>query len=198
VVTVSRVLLFTTVGLLSGCGTIPAAPSVMALPGQGKTLEQFHAEDTSCRQWAAQQTQETVKGASTGQLYGSAVGQWYDMAYMQCQGESNPRGQDRLFPATSPTSLHTCPAWLPTPCGCRADASGAGAIGPWVSSVLHRGFGWPESARVASQAMHCERVGCPREDQSRADGGMLSNARARGTMWPTPEGIHASWLKRMT
>lgn len=82
--TVSRVFLFVTVSLLSGCAEIPAAPSVMSLPGRGKTLEQFHAEDASCRQWAAQQTQGTVKGATTGQLYGSAVQQWYDMAYMQC------------------------------------------------------------------------------------------------------------------
>ncbi len=82
-VTASRVLWLVMVGLLSGCATIPAAPSVMALPGPGKTLEQFHAEDTLCRQWAAQQAQETAKRA-TGPLYGSAVRQWYDMAYLQC------------------------------------------------------------------------------------------------------------------
>ncbi len=83
-VTASRVLPFLTASLLSGCATIPAAPSVMALPGPGKTLEQFHAEDTLCRQWAAQQAQETAKGATAGQRYGSAVPQWYDMAYLQC------------------------------------------------------------------------------------------------------------------
>ncbi len=83
-VTASRVLWLVMVSLLSGCATIPAAPSVMALPGPGKTLEQFHAEDTLCRQWAAQQAQETAKGATAGQRYGSAVRQWYDMAYLQC------------------------------------------------------------------------------------------------------------------
>ena len=80
----SGVLLLVTGSLLSGCATIPVAPSVMALPGPAKTLEQFHAEDTVCRQWAAQQTEETAKGASVGQRYGWAVQQWYDMAYLQC------------------------------------------------------------------------------------------------------------------
>ncbi len=77
-VTASRVPWLVMVSLLSGCATIPAAPSVMALPGPGKTLEQFHAEDTLWRQWAAEQAQETAKGATAGQRYGSAVPQWYD------------------------------------------------------------------------------------------------------------------------
>jgi hypothetical protein len=80
----SRPLLLVATLLLGGCATIPAAPSVMALPGPAKTLEQFHADDTLCRQWAVQQAQETAKGATSGQLYGSALQQWYDMAYLQC------------------------------------------------------------------------------------------------------------------
>jgi hypothetical protein len=57
----------------------------MALPGAGKPLEQFHAEDIVCRQWADQRTQETAQSAPPGQLSQSGVRQqWYDMAYLQC------------------------------------------------------------------------------------------------------------------
>jgi hypothetical protein len=86
VVTASRGLLVVTLvmaSLLSGCATVPVAPSVMALPGPGKSLEQFHADDTACRQWASQQEQATAAAAS--QSYGSGMRQrWYDIAYMQC------------------------------------------------------------------------------------------------------------------
>ncbi len=103
--TASRVRLLVTVSLLSGCATIPAAPSVMALPGPGKTLEQFHAEDTLCRQWAAQRAQETAKGASAGQRYGWAVQQWYDMAYQQCmyaKGNRIPAAMSGPLPPPPP------------------------------------------------------------------------------------------------
>ncbi len=84
VVTPSRVLLFLTISLLAGCATVPAGPSVMALPGPGKSLEQFHADDTFCRQWAAQQDQATANSAAA-QSYGSGMRQRsYDMAYLQC------------------------------------------------------------------------------------------------------------------
>ena len=40
---------------IGGCATMPAGPSVMALPGSGKSFEQFQADDAVCRQWANQQ-----------------------------------------------------------------------------------------------------------------------------------------------
>ena len=83
--TASRVFLAASISLLSACATMPVAPSVMALPGAGKSLAQFHAEDIDCRQWAAQRAQETAQGAPPGQLSQSGVWQqWYDMAYLQC------------------------------------------------------------------------------------------------------------------
>jgi hypothetical protein len=83
--TASRLVLLVSISLLSGCATMPVAPSVMALPGSGTSLEQFAAEDTACRQWAAQRTQETAQGAPAGQSYGAGEPQrWYDMAYLQC------------------------------------------------------------------------------------------------------------------
>jgi hypothetical protein len=36
--------------LLIGCATVPSGPSVMVLPGTGKSLEQFQADDLVCRQ----------------------------------------------------------------------------------------------------------------------------------------------------
>jgi hypothetical protein len=85
VATASGALLVVLASFLSGCATKPTAPSVMALPGFEKPLEQFHAEDTFCRQWAAERAQETAERASAGELYSfNARQQWYDMAYLQC------------------------------------------------------------------------------------------------------------------
>src|SRR5216110_1591307 len=47
---------------VGACATVPTGPSVMVLPGGGKTYERSHADDGTCRQWASQQT-----GTSPGQ-----------------------------------------------------------------------------------------------------------------------------------
>ena len=69
--------------LLSGCATIPHGPSVMVLPGSGKSFEQFQVDDAVCRQWASQQvgttaqktaTESTVGGAVIGTVVGAAAG----------------------------------------------------------------------------------------------------------------------------
>ncbi len=68
---------------IGGCATMPTGPSVMALPAQGKSFEQFQAEDASCRQWAAQQVgapggptaaQNTAVGAVVGTAVGAGLG----------------------------------------------------------------------------------------------------------------------------
>ncbi len=64
---------------LGGCATMPAGPSVMVLPPQGKPFEVFQAEDAACRQWAAQQIgispQETVnQNTAAGAVLGTAIG----------------------------------------------------------------------------------------------------------------------------
>ena len=48
--------------LTAACATVPTGPSVMVLPGSGKTFDQFQIDEATCRQWAAQQT-----GISPGQ-----------------------------------------------------------------------------------------------------------------------------------
>jgi hypothetical protein len=45
-----RLLLLVAVVGPSGCATIPIGPSVMVLPGRGKTFEQFQRDDAVCRQ----------------------------------------------------------------------------------------------------------------------------------------------------
>ncbi|MBF0557485.1 MAG: glycine zipper family protein [Nitrospirae bacterium] len=68
---------------LVGCATLPAGPSVMSLPGSGKSFEQFQADDAACRQWASQQigqspqdtaNQNTATGAAVGTIIGAGLG----------------------------------------------------------------------------------------------------------------------------
>jgi hypothetical protein len=69
--------------LLAGCATAPLGPSVMALPGTGKSFDQFQADDAQCRDWANTQTgatpasagtTATVTGAAVGTAVGAAAG----------------------------------------------------------------------------------------------------------------------------
>jgi len=71
------------IALLGGCATLPTGPSVTVLPAPGKPFEQFQAEDSTCRQWAAQQlggapgapaTQNTAVGAVVGTAVGAGLG----------------------------------------------------------------------------------------------------------------------------
>jgi hypothetical protein len=63
----------------AGCATAPAGPSVLVLPGTGKPFEQFQADVTVCREWAATQ----VKGAFMD-VPAFEVQRRYDDAYAQC------------------------------------------------------------------------------------------------------------------
>ena len=70
--------------VLSGCATYPTGPTVMVMPGTGKSFEQFQQDDLTCRQFAqmqsgsatAQQTSTTsaVESAAVGTLLGAAAG----------------------------------------------------------------------------------------------------------------------------
>lgn len=69
---------------LGGCATLPNGPSVMAMPGTGKSFEQFRADDAVCRQFALEQiggttpneasTSSGVKSAAVGAAVGAAAG----------------------------------------------------------------------------------------------------------------------------
>jgi Glycine-zipper domain len=51
---------------LGACATVPSGPSVMVLPGSGKSFDQFQLDDLSCRNWANQSTGITASDASVG------------------------------------------------------------------------------------------------------------------------------------
>ena len=68
---------------LAACTTLPVGPNVMVLPGNGKNLDQFQADDGVCRQWAGRQTgmtpsqasiSSTASGAAVGTVLGAAGG----------------------------------------------------------------------------------------------------------------------------
>jgi len=69
-----------TVALLAGCAAVPTAPNVMALPGTGRTFDEFRADDAYCRGYAFQQiggrSREELAGAAAVQsaAVGAAVG----------------------------------------------------------------------------------------------------------------------------
>jgi hypothetical protein len=79
--------------VLSGCVPPPTGPTVMALPGHGKSFEAFQQDDVACRQYAAQQIgiaapaaagSGTAAGANyTATSYRGAQ-QVYDIDYTQC------------------------------------------------------------------------------------------------------------------
>ena len=70
--------------LVAGCTTLPSGPSVMVLPGSGKTFDQFRADDAECRQYASMQvggvspdqaaSNSGVKSAVVGSALGAAAG----------------------------------------------------------------------------------------------------------------------------
>ncbi len=70
--------------ILSACVSVPSGPSVMTLPGSGKSFEQFRSDDYQCRQFAYEQLggvtprQATLtsgaKSAAVGTGLGAAAG----------------------------------------------------------------------------------------------------------------------------
>jgi hypothetical protein len=70
--------------LLGACTTIPTGPSVMAMPGSGKSFDQFRADDADCRQFAFSQAggesandaaiDSGVKSAAVGTVVGALAG----------------------------------------------------------------------------------------------------------------------------
>lgn len=69
---------------LGACVTTPSGPSVMVLPGTGKTFDQFRADDGTCQQYAAAQvggqtpdaaaSGSGVRSAAVGTILGAAAG----------------------------------------------------------------------------------------------------------------------------
>jgi len=101
----------------TACASAPTGPSVLVLPGRGKSDDQFRAEDARCRQRAASELQTTDHGTVTAQGR-------YDMVYMQCmyaEGNQIPvpgrgwRSPVSGAPATPPSNVPPPPAGAPPP-----------------------------------------------------------------------------------
>lgn len=70
--------------LVAGCATVPTGPSVMSLPGTGKSFDQFRIDDSDCRGYAYNQvggatadraaTQSGITSAAVGTVVGAAAG----------------------------------------------------------------------------------------------------------------------------
>jgi hypothetical protein len=73
---------------VGGCATYPTGPSALALPGTGKTFEQFRLDDGECQRYAFQQiggetaektaeessVRSAVIGTAVGAIAGAAIG----------------------------------------------------------------------------------------------------------------------------
>lgn len=65
---------------LGACATMPTGPSVMSLPGEGKSFEEFRSDDAVCRQFAFEQIggvsgqQAAQNSAVTSAIVGTALG----------------------------------------------------------------------------------------------------------------------------
>src|SRR4051794_3651943 len=80
----SCVALTAVLGLGACAAPIPAGPSVMVMPAQGKSFEEFQQDDAVCRQYASQQiggaspsqaaASSGVTSAAVGTLLGAAAG----------------------------------------------------------------------------------------------------------------------------
>jgi hypothetical protein len=84
-------------GLCAGCATAPAGPSVMVLPGAGRPFDEFQADVSVCRDWAAQQ----VKGAFVD-APSFEVQRRYDNAYIQCMYAKGHQVPGFDLPARTP------------------------------------------------------------------------------------------------
>ncbi len=78
-----RIPLLASLFVLSACATMPLGPSVLVLPGSGKSFEQFQEDNAMCRDWAAQESgtnpqqageNRAAAGAAIGTLVGAGAG----------------------------------------------------------------------------------------------------------------------------
>ena len=84
----SRPVLVVIIVGIAGCVSMPTGPSVMVLPGTGKSFDEFRADDMGCKQYAfdqiggetAARAQESsavtsaAVGAAVGAVAGAAIG----------------------------------------------------------------------------------------------------------------------------
>lgn len=83
-----RIVGLASILLLAACASVPSGPSVMVLPGSGKSFDQFRVDDYECRQYAHLQSggeapdqaaansgvASAAVGAAVGTVAGAAIG----------------------------------------------------------------------------------------------------------------------------
>jgi len=76
--------------VLGGCATMPLGPSVLVLPGSGKSFEDFELDNGICQDWAAEQAgmnpdragqTRAATAAAIGTLVGAGTGAAIGAAY---------------------------------------------------------------------------------------------------------------------
>jgi hypothetical protein len=135
--TVKRIALAATIGALAtACSTVPTAPTLTALPGSTRSLEQFRADDARCQLDARAGLGVPPGSTFTGLSYDEA--RWrYDRAYVQCMyaaGHKVPvwtRGEEAgAGAAGAPPAAGAAPAGAPPPGAPSPGALPPGALPP--------------------------------------------------------------------
>jgi hypothetical protein len=94
---------------VAACAGRPTGPDVLALPGTGRTFDEFHADDRVCRQAATD---------DIGEARGDDAQRAYDMRYVQCMYAKGhqvpvPGGRPSYTSGSSPATQR--PAAIPPP-----------------------------------------------------------------------------------
>lgn len=117
--------------LVGACTVMPTGPSMLVLPGTGRSVDNFRYDDNECRQYAFAQIGGTsAQQAANQSAVGSAVGvnsayasgygtqRQYDNAYIQCmyaKGHRVPVPANMAYPRTVRSSGTTTGSDIPPP-----------------------------------------------------------------------------------
>ena len=80
----SRLLSVLALLAVGACTTTPTGPSVLALPGTGKSLDEFRADDLECQQFALAQVRAATPAQAANGSAAYPSQRQYDFAYLQC------------------------------------------------------------------------------------------------------------------
>lgn len=83
---IHRPLILLIASLLTACESTPSGPSWMALPGSGKSFNEFRKDDYQCRQFAHEQTSGTYF-----EDFEYVNQRRYDNSYVKCMYAKNHR-----------------------------------------------------------------------------------------------------------
>jgi hypothetical protein len=103
----AAVALLLPAALLAGCATVPSGPSVLVLPGTGKSFDRFRVDDAQCRRYALVQIgamtpeQAAADSVARSAALGTAVGAIAGAAMDGSSGAAAGAGIGLLMGATA-------------------------------------------------------------------------------------------------